>query len=171
LRGPPSLNFALAEHALERKAKNLPVVECQSRRPRGRVPPGVFRIICGYGADLAFKHCGEDYAYGMAARVAPRIAERAYLMKRDSAESGFFAQLARGGIFKRFVLINESARKGPSPLERLAPSLDEHNFRALAVAVKENNVNRHRRARVLVAVSLSAFLFIRHCHYLISEDY
>jgi len=77
-----------------------------------------------------------------------------------SREPGLFKQLARGGVFQRFILVYKSAWESPMPLERLASSFDQQYFEAIFVVVKQHNVDGQRGTRMIVTVCLRGPGFI-----------
>ena len=56
------------------------MIESERGRAGGGMPSGVIRIISRFRHLIAFDHCGENYADGMASRVASGVAECAYLI-------------------------------------------------------------------------------------------
>ena len=140
---------------LAREANDFLVIESKFWRARDPMPSRIFCIICGFRFRAIFEQRGESNAYGVTARVAPRVSECADLFEANAVKPGFFFQLARGCRFKRFALINESAGQCPLPFERRARAFDKQYF----VTMKEHYVNSHRRSRVIVAMLFFLFRF------------
>ena len=128
------------------------MIKCQLRRMSGRVPPGFGGVIGGDHRAAIAHRAAEDNAHSVAARIASRISERGELFELDSMQPRFFAKLARGGHFERFVLIHETAGESPSSFERLSPAFDEQDFNVNSGSMKQHDVDRDRRARMIVAI-------------------
>lgn len=119
---------------------------------RGRVPRSFGGVIGGNSCAAITDRAAEDHAYGVAARITARISERCELFELDSSKPRFFAKLACGGGFKRFVLIHETAGESPSSLERRAGPFDEQDFKVSSGSMKQHDVDRQRRSRMIVAI-------------------
>ena len=94
----------------------------------GRVPLGFGGVISGNHRAAIPDRAVEDNAHSVAAGIAARISECGQLLELYSAKPRLFAKLARGGRFKRFVLIHKAAWESPSSFERLSPAFDEQDF-------------------------------------------
>ena len=109
-----------------------------------RLPSGMSGFVENYGDlslsrrrfRLVFEQRGKDHAYGMTARVTPGITKSADLFEFNAVDPGLFKQLARGRRFKRLLVIDEPAGKGPAPFERLALAPDEQDPRAALQAME-----------------------------------
>ena len=96
-------------------------------------------------------------ADGVPARVSSGGAERTDLRQRLLHESRLFAELARGCVLERLVLVDETARKRPAAFERrvLATNHEDGPIRSscppTALAADEHDVDGHSRAWIVVS--------------------
>lgn len=90
----------------------------------------------------------------MASRIAPRVPKGANLFELNPLQPGLFLKFSGGSILKRFVLINESARKRPAIFKRFLATLYEQYFEPLE-SMKQDDVNSNRRTRELVTELLT----------------
>ncbi len=104
------------------------MIESESGGTCGAVPASVVGIVCGLSFLAAVDHRCEYYADGVTSRVASGVSECADLLKPNSLKAGLFFQLARGGVFERFVPVDESSRKSPHSFEGFARPLDEQDL-------------------------------------------
>jgi hypothetical protein len=133
------------------------VIECQAREAAYWAPLELARVVGGSGPDFFCQHGGKGYAYGVAPRVAARIAEGPNLLELDPPDASFLPKLARSGRLERFILVNESARQRPHPFKRSSRApYQEHLYPANNPA-KQHNIDRHGRARVIVTVAATLF--------------
>ena len=119
---------------------------------RGRVPLGFGGVIVGNHSAAIADRAVEDHAHRVAARIASRISERGELFELDSLQPRLFAKLARGGCFERFILIHEAARESPPSFERLSLAFDEQDFCVNSGSMKQHDIDRERRTRMIVAI-------------------
>ena len=119
---------------------------------RGRVPRSFGGVIGGDRSAALADSAAEDNAYSVAARITARISKRGKLFELDPVQPRLFAKLARGGCFERLVLIHEAAGESPPSLERRAGPFDEQDFKVSSGSMKKHDVDRQRRARMIVAI-------------------
>lgn len=145
-------SYTMTKHSPSRCAKDFLVIEGKSRRLEGGMPLSGFGVIRGRRLSLFIEQCSKHYSYRVTSRVAPRITERADLFKLNPLETSLFAQLPGGGRFKRFIFVDKPAWESPSPLKRFMLAFDEQDSGAAMCAMKQYDVDRDRRPRMIVAV-------------------
>lgn len=128
------------------------MIKCQLRWMRSRVPRSFGGVIGGNHRAAIIDCAVEDNTHSVAAGITARISERGKLLELDSMQPRFFAKLASGGCFERLVLIHEAARESPSSFERRAGPFDEQDFKVSSGSMKKHDVDRQRRARMIVAI-------------------
>ena len=128
------------------------MIECQGRRSQRRMPLSLSGVIAGPDLAVITENSSEYNADRMAPGITAGIAECSDLLQANSLDPGFFFEFPQGSMFEWFILVDESTRQCPFPLEWVVRPPDQQHLDFISRAPEQGYVGGDCGARVVIAI-------------------